>query len=94
MWWTEWWVWLVAGLVLAILEVLVPAWIFLGFAIGAVLTGGAVWVGGPLEATLEGSLPVTLLAFAVLSLLAWLALRKVFGLRTGSVKTYDDDING
>ena len=30
-----WWIWLAAALVLAILEVLAPGFIFLGFAIGA-----------------------------------------------------------
>lgn len=93
MWWSPWWVWVVAGLGLAILEVLAPGWIFLGFAIGAGLTGGLLWLGGPAFGGLEGSLPLTLLSFALLSLVAWLVLRKVFGLRTGSVKTYEDDIN-
>ena len=35
MFWTIWWVWLCAALVLGILEVLVPGFVFLGFAIGA-----------------------------------------------------------
>ncbi|WP_068118385.1 NfeD family protein [Tropicimonas marinistellae] len=94
MWWSTWWVWMVAGLALAILEVLAPGWIFLGFAIGAAATGGLLWIGGPLSFAIEGSMPLTLLVFAVASLVAWLVLRKVFGLRGGSVKKYDDDING
>ena len=36
--WQEWWVWGVAGVVLAILEVMIPGFILLGFAIGALLT--------------------------------------------------------
>jgi membrane protein implicated in regulation of membrane protease activity len=34
-WYNEWWVWTVAALVLAIAEILIPAWIFFGFALGA-----------------------------------------------------------
>ncbi|NDR57958.1 NfeD family protein [Aliiruegeria sabulilitoris] len=93
MWWTAWWVWMVAGLALAILEVLAPGWIFLGFAIGCAVTGGLLWIGGPFTALVEGSLPLTLLVFALLSLVSWVVLRKVFGLRGGSVKTFDHDIN-
>ncbi|SDK70778.1 NfeD family protein [Aliiruegeria lutimaris] len=93
MWWTAWWVWMVAGLALAILEVLAPGWIFLGFAIGSAVTGALLWIGGPFMAFVEGSLPLTLLVFAILSLVSWVVLRKVFGLRGGSVKTFDHDIN-
>ncbi len=93
MWWTTWWVWAAAGLVLAILEVLAPGWIFLGFAIGAGLTGLLLLVGGPLSAAVSVSLPILLLVFALLSLIAWLVLRRVFGLRGGSVQTFDHDIN-
>jgi len=39
------------------------------------------------------SLPVMLVVFAVLSLIAYLVMRKIFGLRTGSVKVWDRDIN-
>ncbi|SFC63442.1 NfeD family protein [Tropicimonas isoalkanivorans] len=94
MWWSEWWVWMVAGLLLAILEVLAPGWIFLGFAIGAGVTSLFLLVGGPLAAWLASSLPALLVFSAVLSLLAWLALRRLLGSRAGSVKTYDEDING
>ncbi|ABV92360.1 conserved hypothetical protein [Dinoroseobacter shibae DFL 12 = DSM 16493] len=89
---TQAWVWLVAALVLAALEIVVPAYVFLGFAIGAAATGGLIWVLGP-EAGLTQSVPLLLLAFAVLSLVAWLALRQVLGVRQGQVKTFDRDIN-
>ena len=39
------------------------------------------------------SLPLLLVIFAVLSLVAYLAMRKVFGLKTGQVKIWDRDIN-
>ena len=42
MWWSLWWVWMVGALLLAILEVMAPAQIFLGFAIGAAGVGAEV----------------------------------------------------
>ncbi len=85
---TSWWVWVVAGFALGVLEVLVPSFIFLGFAIGAVLTGVLVGIG-----VLGGSLPLMLLVFAVLSVVAWLALRATIGVQAGQVKVWDKDVN-
>jgi membrane protein implicated in regulation of membrane protease activity len=83
-----WWVWVVAGLGLAILEVILPGYIFAGFAVAAVLTGGLIWLG-----VLGGSLPLSLAVFAVVSLAAWAALRALFGKNLGEVKRWDRDIN-
>jgi inner membrane protein len=83
-----WWAWVVLGFALGVLEVLVPGFIFLGFAIGAVLTG--ILVGASLA---PASLPFLLMMFAIMSLLAWLALRRVVGVRDGQVKIWDKDIN-
>ena len=85
---SEWWVWMSAALALATLEVLVPAWIFLGFAAGALAMGVLLLIG-----LTSLSLPVTLVIFALLSLGAYLAMRQIFGLRTGQVKIWDRDIN-
>lgn len=93
MWWSAWWAWAVAGLVLAILEVVLPGWIFLGFAVGAGIVALLLAVGGPTAAAMAGSVPLLLVVFAVLSLIAWIVFRKVFGLRGGGVKTFDSDIN-
>lgn len=85
--WQLWWVWAAAGLGLAILEVFAPGFIFLGFAIGA---------GGMAVLMLMGvglTLPWALLIFALIALIAWVAMRKFFGLKGGSVKTFDEDIN-
>ena len=91
--WTVWWAWVVFGVALGVLEVLVPGFIFLGFAIGAVITG--VLVGALVGiGVLGGSVPVLALVFAVLSLVAWLALRRVVGVTKGQVKVWDKDING
>ena len=86
--WTLWWVWMAAALVLAILEVLAPGFVFLGFAIGAFAVSLILLLPG-----LVVSLPVLLLIFAGLSLLAWLAMRRYFALPKGQVKTFADDIN-
>ncbi len=88
--WSLWWVWMVGALALAILEVLAPAQIFLGFAAGAAGVGLALLVGVP---GLAGSLPALLLTFAILSLVAWLVLRPLLGIRQGQVKHFDHDIN-
>ncbi|MEZ5776730.1 MAG: hypothetical protein R3E44_00060 [Paracoccaceae bacterium] len=88
MFWAEWWVWMIAGAVLAILEVAVPGFILLGFAVGAALTGLLLWLG-----LLGESLAMLLLVFAISSLVAWLALRRVVGVRHGQVKVWDRDIN-
>lgn len=85
--WTVWWAWVVLGFLLGILEILAPGYIFLGFAIGAVLTGVVTVLG------LTTSLPVLLLVFAVASVVAWLVLRKVMGVREGQVKIWKRDIN-
>ncbi|MBK5934278.1 hypothetical protein C8N32_11356 [Rhodovulum imhoffii] len=84
---TLWWVWLAAAVVLAILEVLVPSYVFLGFAIGAAVAGVALWLG------VKVSVPWLLLIFAVVSLAAWMALRAALGVRKGQVRIWDRDIN-
>ncbi|PUB11027.1 NfeD family protein [Yoonia sediminilitoris] len=86
--WAEWWVWMSGALILATLEVLIPGYIFLGFAIGAAVMGLLILVG-----ISASGLPLTLVIFAGLSLLSYLAMRKFFGLRKGQVKIWDTDIN-
>ncbi|MES2334632.1 MAG: hypothetical protein V4551_08170 [Pseudomonadota bacterium] len=82
-----WWAWVILGFALGVLEVLVPGFIFLGFAIGAVVTGLLVGLGIP------AGLPALILIFAVVSVVAWLVLRRIVGVREGQVKVWDRDIN-
>ena len=91
--WASWWAWAAAALVLGILEVLAPGYVFLGFAAAALVLAALFGVGGPLAAWLAGSLPLTLVVLAVLALVAWLVLRRVFSYAGSSVKTFDHDIN-
>ncbi|MEZ5721415.1 MAG: hypothetical protein R3D59_06930 [Paracoccaceae bacterium] len=85
--WDIWWVWVAAGLVLAILELFAPGFIFVGFAVGAVAVGLLVALGVAL------TLPWALVIFAVISLIAWIGFRSALGTREGQTKTFDRDIN-
>jgi membrane protein implicated in regulation of membrane protease activity len=76
------------ALILATLEVLIPGYIFLGFAFGAAVMGMLILLG-----VSASGLALTLVIFAVLSLISYLVMRKVFGLRTGQVKIWDTDVN-
>ena len=86
-----WWAWAIVALTFAFFEIILPAFVFLGMAIGAasvslfMLLGGAKFLGG--------SVATTLVFFAVASLIATLILRRVFALPKGQVKTFDSDIN-
>ena len=82
-----WWAWVILGFALGVLEIMVPGFIFLGFAIGAVLTGILVGIGIP------AGVPALVLIFAVVSIAAWLVLRRTMGVREGQVKIWDRDIN-
>ena len=91
---TAWWVWALAGLVLAILEVVAPTYILLGFAIGAGIVSLGLLTGllGGMAAANYG-VAWLIVTFAILSLIAWLALRAVFGKPGGTVQTFEKDIN-
>lgn len=91
--WSEWWVWMSGAVVLGILEVIVPGYVFIGFGVGAAVTGLIFLVGGPLAAWLAGSWTITALVFAVASLVSWIAVRLVLGVRKGQITTFDRDIN-
>ena len=83
-----WWVWMAAALLLAIAEVILPGFIFLGFAIGAFAVSLIL-----LNTGVTFGLPLLMLIFAGLSLVAWLALRRFFAMPKGQVKTFEGDIN-
>jgi membrane protein implicated in regulation of membrane protease activity len=83
-----WWVWLAAALGLAVLEVLIPGFIFLGFAIGAV----AMTVLVALFPTLM-SAPIAIAVFTGLSLAAWMVLRVMFRKQSSGARRVTHDIN-
>ncbi|KFI30991.1 hypothetical protein CG51_06140 [Haematobacter missouriensis] len=82
-----WWIWMIGAIVLAGVEVLIPGWVFLGFAIGGMLTGLALLLFPSL-----GGTAIIWLLFALLSLAGWLLLRRLFG-RRSEVKIWKRDIN-
>ncbi|MEN8833527.1 MAG: hypothetical protein ABF285_10660 [Pacificibacter sp.] len=86
--WALWWVWGLGAIALLILEVFAPGFLFLGFGVGAAVVAGLLALG-------LGSSNVAILAlvFAVVSMVAWYAMRRVFGVRKGQVKIWDKDIN-
>lgn len=88
-----WWVWIAAGLGLAIMEVLLPGYVFVGMAVGAVATGLLLWSGQWPAEWMAESLSNAFLVFALMSLLVWIVFRAVVGVRKGQVKTFDRDIN-
>ena len=81
-----WWVWMAAALVLGILEVVAPGYIFLGFAIGAALTALLVLI-------VQISIPMALVIAAVLAGVAYFALRRLVGVQQGQVRIWTKDIN-
>ncbi|MFN0115089.1 MAG: NfeD family protein [Paracoccaceae bacterium] len=87
-WWQVWWAWLVGAGVLGMLEMVVPAFVFLGFAVGAAVTGVLIGVG-----VLGHGFGVTLAVFAVASLAGWFALKSVFARGHGQAKVWEKDIN-
>ncbi|MBM7068952.1 NfeD family protein [Actibacterium sp. 188UL27-1] len=89
--WNTWWVWMAGALLFGILEMLIPGYVLLGFATGAALTGMVLVVTSAIG--MSASLPALLAFFAIMSLASWIVLRKVFGLKTGSVQTFEHDIN-
>ncbi|SEK27451.1 NfeD family protein [Roseovarius nanhaiticus] len=86
--WQLWWVWIAAALLLGITEIVLPGFLALGFAIGGALVG-LILVFAP---GLMG-LPLLLALWALLSLGAWLGLRRYFRLEKGQVRRVRGDIN-
>lgn len=86
--WLNGWLWVVAALILAALELFAPGWVFMGLAAAVGLMGvlliSGFWTAG---------LPVTLVVTAALSGVVWLILRRVAGVRRGQVRIWDRDIN-
>lgn len=83
-----WWVWLAGALALAVLEVLAPGFIFLGFAAGALIMTAVIALFP--TAMLA---PAALALFAGLSLVAWIVLRQVFKSQSSGARRVTHDIN-
>lgn len=82
-----WWVWLCAALALALIELIVPAFIFLGFALGALVMAVIVAVFAPTN------IAAMLAVFGALSLVAWIGLKLVFRRQSSGARVVTHDIN-
>jgi membrane protein implicated in regulation of membrane protease activity len=82
-----WWVWVCVALILGVIEIIAPAFIFLGFALGALMIAGIVAIFPGI------SMPMTLALFAGLSLLAWIGLRLAFRKQSSGARIVTKDIN-
>jgi membrane protein implicated in regulation of membrane protease activity len=91
--WAIWWIWVAGGFALGIVELLLPGFIFAGFAIGAVALGILLGLNVPGSSWIIASPFNALLLFAVVSGVAWLVIRRVLGVRKGQVKIWRTDIN-
>lgn len=87
MWWLLWWVWVAVAILLGVLEVLAPVFVFLGFSAGAMGTALLVALG------LDTGIGGTLLIFALLSAAAYGVLRAWLGTHRGSARIVERDIN-
>lgn len=86
--WENGWLWLIAAMGLALLELLAPAWLFLGIAVAVALMGLGLLAG-----LWSGGLPMALVVTAILSGAVWVLLRRVAGVRKDQVRIWDRDIN-
>ncbi len=90
-WLMLWWVWVGIALVLGIVELLAPAFIFLGFAIGALAIAGLLLLLPGLLAGLSFNALMAL--FAVLSLVGWIILKFAFKDQSSGTEIITHDIN-
>ncbi|PKN75986.1 MAG: hypothetical protein CVU49_01045 [Candidatus Cloacimonetes bacterium HGW-Cloacimonetes-2] len=67
-----WHIWMALGIIFAIIEIVDPAFFFLSFAIGAIITGLLCFLP-----FIGGSVPLQILTFAIFSFVAFLFMRKL-----------------
>ena len=82
-----WWAWVAFGIVLMLLELMMPSYLFLGFGFGAIVTGITLALG------MTKSAQYLMLLFSIASLSSWVLLRQVFKLPKENVQTFDQGLN-
>jgi membrane protein implicated in regulation of membrane protease activity len=60
-----WWAWVAFGIVLMLLELMMPSYLFLGFGFGAIVTGITLALGMTMSAQ------YLMLLFSIASLISW-----------------------
>ncbi len=86
--WTNGWLWIIAALLLALVELILPGYIFMGMA-GATAVMGLLLLTGLWSA----GLPWALVATAVLSGVIWFVLSRLRGVDRSATRIWRDDIN-
>lgn len=86
--WTNGWLWIAAGLLAALSELILPGYILLGSAAALVVMGVILLAG-----FWPFGLPAALIATGILSALAWIWLRRWLGVQKGQLRIWDRDIN-
>jgi membrane protein implicated in regulation of membrane protease activity len=84
--------WLAIAFAMGVVELVMPGYLFLGFATGAVVVAAALFLG--LEGWFTGAAGLAYLvaAYAAISLVSWFVLRRV--LKAGpNLRKVDRDIN-
>ena len=82
-----WWAWVAFGIVLMLLELMMPSYLLLGFGFGAIVTGITLALGMTMSAR------YLMLLFSIASLISWVLLRQVFKLPKENVQTFDQGLN-
>ena len=75
-----WWLWLAFGVVIAIMEVAFPVYVFGSLALGSIATGLLLWSGLAPD-WMAADTVNALIVFAGLSVAIWLVLRLTLGRR-------------
>lgn len=88
--WTNGWVWIAGAAAVALIELLLPGWVFVSTAITFAATGMAMLWFTPWPF----SLPMTLLIMAIQTGVVWMLLWWVFPNQRGSARVWKTDING
>lgn len=90
-WLSVWWVWLAIAMILGIIEILAPGFVFLGIALGAAIMS-ALLLFAP-DALASMGINATFAVFAALSLVSWFGLRFAFRKQSSEAQIFTKDIN-
>lgn len=82
------WLWIIAGLLIALAELVLPGWFLLGIGLSTLAMGVLILVG-----VWTGSLPAALVITALMSGVAWLLLSRFARGSRGTQRVWHRDIN-
>lgn len=86
--WQNGWVWIIAAALIALIELVVPGYVFLSLGVAAAVIGLALLAG-----VWGAGLAVTLLVAAIIAAGVMLSLRRIFGTSRGEKRVWRRDIN-